>query len=92
LWPLRTRWWLLYIGKSVDLKERIVDYHIEGKYYAKVTMSSLRLSLGCLLSGELGLRLNDSPQSFGKKEKKLNKWLEKHARIAWIKTEKSNEV
>lgn len=82
----RQKWYLLYIGRAEDLKDRISDYHIKGKYYAKGTMSSLRLSLGCLLSEKLGLTLSYPPESFGKKEKRLNKWIEKHMRVAWIET------
>lgn len=87
LWPFRTKWWLLYIGQADKLKDRIMKYHIGGGHYAEGTMSSFRLSLGCLLSNEYSLRLFYPSESFGKKEKKLNKWLEKHARIAWIETE-----
>lgn len=83
-----TKYWLLYVGRADDLRQRIVDYHIDGKHYAEGTMSTLRLSLGCLLSRELGLVLYYPPQSFGKKgDKKLNKWLRKHARVSWIETE-----
>jgi len=82
-----TKYWLLYVGKAKNLKQRIVDYHIEGKHYAEGTLSTLRLSLGCLLSRELGLVLYYPPQSFGKKgDKKSNKWLQKHARVAWMET------
>lgn len=85
-WPFKSEWWLLYIGKAKNLEERIVNYHINGNHYAEGTMSSLRLSLGCLLSDKLGLTLNYPPESYGKKEKVFNKWLEKHARIAWIRS------
>jgi len=85
-WPFRTKWWLLYIGKAKNLCDRIVTYHIRGGHYAGGTMSSFRLSLGCLLSNKLGMILCYPPESFGKKEKNLNKWLEKHARVAWIET------
>ena len=86
-WPFRTKWWLLYIGQAKNLKERIVNYHIKGRHYAEGTMSSFRLSLGCLLSDKYGLILHYPPESFGKKDKKLNKWLEEHARIAWVETQ-----
>lgn len=80
------KWSLLYIGQAKKLRKRIMDYHIDGKHYEEA-MSSFRLSLGCLLSKELGLLLHYPPESFGKKGKKLNKWLEKHARVAWMETE-----
>lgn len=86
-WPFRTKWWLLYVGKADKLEDRIINYHIKGEHYAQGTMSSLRLSLGCLLSDKFGLELYYPPESFGKKDKKLQKWLEKHARVAWIPTE-----
>ncbi len=91
-WPFRTKWWLLYVGKAKSLSERIVTYHIGGGHYAKRTMSSLRLSLGCLLSKKLGILLYYPPESFGKKEKKLNNWLEKHALITWVRTAYIDEV
>lgn len=86
-WPFRTTLWLLYIGQADKLKDRIMKYHIGGGHYAQGTMSSLRLSLGCLLSDRFGLKLYYPPESFGEKDKKLNKWLEEHARIAWIETQ-----
>lgn len=84
--PGRRKWWLLYIGQAKNLKERIVKYHIEGACYAEGTMTSLRFSLGCLLLRKLRLKLSPPPQSFGKNEWKLNSWLGKHARVAWIET------
>lgn len=86
-WPLRTKWHLLYIGKAEYLRDRIVKHHIKGRHYPKGTMSSLRLSLGCLLSSKLGLNLNYPPETFGKKEEKFNAWLKDHARITWIEVE-----
>lgn len=91
-WPFRTKWWLLYIGQADKLKDRIMRYHIGGGHYAEGTMSSFRLSLGCLLSDKYGLILHYPPESFGKKDRKLNKWLEEHARIAWVETENLDEV
>lgn len=86
-WPFRTKWWLLYIGQAENLRERIVKYHIKGEHYAKGTMSSLRLSLGCLLSKRLDLILCYPPESFGDKDEKLDKWLEKHTRVTWVRPE-----
>ena len=83
-WWIFKRWTLLYIGKAKNLKERIIDYHIDGKHYPKGTMSTLRLSLGCLLSDKLGLILYYPRESFGKRDRNLNKWLTKHVRVAWI--------
>jgi hypothetical protein len=83
-WFFKSRWTLLYIGKAKNLKERIVYRHFDGKPYAKGIMSTLRLSLGCLLSDKLGLILYYPPESFGKRDRKLNKWLTKHVKVAWI--------
>jgi len=69
-----------------------MKYHIEGRHYAQGTMSSFRLSLGCLLSDKFGLKIYYPPESFGKKDEKLSKWLEKHARVAWIQTENLDAV
>jgi len=98
-WPSRKKWWLLYIGKAEHLNERIVKYHIKGEHYAKGTMSSLRLSLGCLLSKKLRLRLcwekgtsGKKEESFEKKGKKLDDWFQKHARIAWVETTQRHQV
>jgi hypothetical protein len=84
--PFRTKWWLLYIGQAENLKDRIVNYHIKGGHYAERTMSSLRLSLGCLLSKKLGMILCYPQGTFGEKEKELDKWLKEHARVAWVET------
>lgn len=87
IWPLKTKWYLLYIGQAKSLRDRIVNYHIKGHYYGGIEISSLRLSLGCLLSDKFGLTLSYPPESFGKKEKKFNSWLEDHARVAWVELE-----
>ena len=100
LWPFRKKWWLLYIGQAKNLKDRIVTYHIKGRHYPEGTMSSLRLSLGCLLTKELNIFLWKIPTdkegkyryTFGKKEKKLNNWLRKHARVAWFITKNIDAV
>lgn len=91
-WVWFKRWWLLYIGQAKDLEDRILDYHIKGKHYAEGTMSSFRLSLGCLLSDKYGLNLYYPPESFAKKDKKLNNWLKKHARVTWIETENIDAI
>ncbi len=85
-WLFRRKWHLLYIGNAKNLKDRVFNYHIKGRYYPEGTMSSFRLSLGCLLSERLGLVLSYPPESFGKKTEQFDKWFEKHARAAWIKT------
>jgi len=91
-WPFRKKWWLLYNGQAKNLRDRIVNYHIKGRHYAEGTMSSFRMSLGCLLSDKFGLMLSYPPETFGKKEEKLNSWLEDHARVAWVETEYLDKV
>lgn len=84
-WLFKTKWWLLYIGRAEDLNDRNVNYHIKGEHYAEGTISSLRLSLGCLLSKKLDLILYYPPESFGAYgDSKLNEWLKEHVRISWI--------
>ena len=83
-------WKLLYIGEGRNLRSRVRDYHIKESHYAKGTMSSFRLHLGCLLWPELGLMLKSNPQTFGKD--KFNKWMEKNTRVAWWQTPYHKEV
>ena len=94
LWPFRTKWWLLYIGKASNLSQRLLLEHYEGDLVRGKAMSSLRQTLGCLLCKELGLYLwkyKDFPKreyTFGNEgEEKLSKWMTKHARVAYVLTE-----
>jgi hypothetical protein len=91
-WPFRKKWWLLYIGKALDLRFRVYDMHFNNKFWMNKSLSSLRLTLGCLLCKELNLYLkkNSDPQkdyTFGRKgDRKLSHWMAKHARVAWVET------
>ena len=50
--------------------------------------STLRLTLGCLLSEELGIRLGPTGKTrrltFGAGEQGLSAWLQRCARVAWV--------
>lgn len=87
-------WWLwkktfLYAGKANDLQRRILEFHFRGD----ADVSSLRLSLGCLLGKNLGICLLKRPRrkenkyayTFGDEgETKLTRWMKKHAKVAWV--------
>lgn len=94
-WFFTRRYHLLYIGNARNLRSRIYNYHIQGKYY-EGDISSLRLSLGCLFSAKwkMYLELNsDYKQSFGRAgDEKLTLWLIDHAVLKWIETEDYDEV
>lgn len=90
-WVFKKRWKLLYIGKGINLKRRIFDYHFCGD----ADVSSLRMSLGCLLARELKICLWKRPRpnegeygyTFGDEgEEKLSKWMAKNAWVAWIES------
>ncbi len=78
---------LLYIGispsshKSSNTLRNRLRGHMNGNSYG----STLRLSLGCLLSDELGITLKKIGKSihFGDDEQILSKWLDKNAFVAY---------
>jgi len=91
-------WTLLYVGTSPKeppkngrpssrqtLYSRIRK-HIRGN----ASVSTLRLSLGCLLSEELDIQLrrvgSGKRMTFAKGEEKLSEWLEHNARVIWMIT------
>ena len=89
----KKRWKRVYIGKGINLKRRILGYHFCGD----ADVSSLRMSLGCLLVKELKICLWKRPRpkegeygyTFGDEgEEKLSKWMAKNAWVAW--SESSN--
>jgi GIY-YIG catalytic domain len=59
-------------------------YHFQGNAEG----STLRLSLGCLLSQDLGIELrrvgSGRRMTFGAGERALTAWLERNARVAWL--------
>jgi hypothetical protein len=74
---------LLYIGIADDqsLPERICDKHL-----VSANVSTLRLSLGCLLREKLGLELrctSGDNYNWGAGEAKLTEWMADHAFVAW---------
>ncbi len=92
----RDGWTLLYVGISPSrpprngkppsgqtIRRRIVN-HCRGR----AATSTLRLSLGCLLTNELGLQLRRAGTArrrhFGPGELVLNAWISEHARVSWI--------
>jgi hypothetical protein len=87
---------LLYIGISPskpqenkvtsnrNLRKRIKDH-----YFGNAEGSTLRLTLGCLLSDELGVELrrigNGHRMTFTKAgEEKLSDWMNRNAFVAWV--------
>ena len=89
---------LLYVGISPKplsavgipsrqtLRSRL-RYHFRGNAEG----STLRLSLGCLLSQSLGIELrrvgSGRRMTFGAGERVLSDWLERNARVAWLACE-----
>ena len=86
---------LLYVGISPKppstvgtasrqtLRSRL-RYHFQGNAEG----STLRLSLGCLLSQSLGIELrrvgSGRRMTFGAGERVLSDWMERNARVAWL--------
>jgi hypothetical protein len=58
--------------------------HYAGNAYG----STLRLSLGCLLSDQLGIRLQEregsKSKTFGQGEELLSEWMAQNAFVAWM--------
>ena len=88
---------LLYVGvspsgpksKSGQLQKRILK-HMRGTARG----STLRYSLGCLLSESLGISLQKGPTgySLGDGEDDLDDWLDDNASICWVVRDKPWEV
>jgi hypothetical protein len=61
-----------------------IRYHMRGNAYG----STLRLTLGCLLSETLGIELrrvgSGDRLTFADGEEKLSDWIRQHARVAWM--------
>ncbi|MGH9521367.1 MAG: GIY-YIG nuclease family protein [Terriglobales bacterium] len=80
---------LLYVGiapsaaeSHATMQQRIIGSHLKGN----ASQSTLRRSLGCLLSDQLGISLQRvrGRLHFREGEEKLSEWLRDHARIAWV--------
>jgi hypothetical protein len=77
--------WLLYVGKATRLRRRLGNDLVRN-----AAVSTLRLSLGCLLSDKLGLQLQRLPtgkRNFAAGEKQITDWIAKHTLVAWVATE-----
>jgi hypothetical protein len=90
-WIFKKKWNLLYIGRGSNLKRRILDYHFHGD----ADVSSLRMSLGCILVMELKICLWKRPHpsegeygyTFGDEgEEKLSRWMAENAWVRWGET------
>jgi hypothetical protein len=70
------------VPSKQSLQHRI-RYHFAGNSEG----STLRLSLGCLLAGQLGIELrrvgSGKRYTFSTGEAKLSEWMEGHARVVW---------
>jgi hypothetical protein len=85
-------WTLLYVGSSENLYRRIATIHLVGK---EKVLSTLRESLGAMLRTELRLQAHPRHDTywFGEKgEQRLDRWLKKHAQVAWITARASEAV
>ncbi|HVA83952.1 MAG TPA: hypothetical protein VNF28_03560 [Candidatus Binataceae bacterium] len=80
---------LLYVGissrgRNGTLVKRVRGLHFRGN----AAGSTLRLSLGCLLEGELGTILrrvgSGNRKTFGSKETVLTRWMADHALVSWV--------
>lgn len=94
-------WTLLYVGMSPrtfaaglsrqNLRTRL-RYHFRGNAEG----STLRLTVGCLLSATLGLQLrrvgSGKRLTFGEGEKRLTAWLSDHARVCWVVSEEPEKL
>jgi len=83
--------WLLYVGISPSSpgSNRKLRDRISAHYSGNSNGSTLRLSLGCLLSDSLGIMLQVVGKSkrrltFGEGEKKLSRWMKRNAFVVWI--------
>jgi hypothetical protein len=88
---------LLYVGispKKSATGKKPSDGHIQSRICYDMGKSgrenaegsTLRMSLGCILSQSLGIRLRRLGKrfTFGRGEVALSNWLERNARVLWI--------
>ena len=80
---------LLYLGVSParENSKQNLRTRIRSHYSGNASGSTLRLTLGCLLSHDLGIELRRAGKSgrlnFVDGEKKLSEWISKNAFVAW---------
>ena len=90
-------WTLLYIGISPSkpptngrpTSSQTLAHRIRYHYRGNAEGSTLRLTLGCLLSTELGIALrrvgSGTRMTFGSAgEATLSAWMAEHARVTWV--------
>ncbi len=82
---------LLYIGTApkTSVSKDTLHKRLRNHYSSNAYGSTLRLSLGCLLSNELGIqlrRVGESRMTFAQGEKRLSEWLAANAFVVWITT------
>jgi hypothetical protein len=81
---------LLYVGIAPSRagSRSTLRKRLRGHLRGNASGSTLRLSVGCLLSEQLGLELRRTGRSerltFGQGEEKLTTWLLENARLAWV--------
>ncbi len=88
---------LLYVGiapKAPIVDGRIVSRatlrsRIHNHYRGNAEGSTLRLTLGCLLSASLGIELRrvGKTMTFGDGEARLSTWMAENAYVAWVEAE-----
>jgi hypothetical protein len=89
-------WTLLYVGISPSKppengrqpSSQTLAHRIRYHYRGNAEGSTLRLTLGCLLSSELGIELrrvgSGTRMTFGQGEATLSTWMADHARVTWL--------
>jgi hypothetical protein len=89
-------WTLLYVGISPSKppengrrpSSQTLAHRIRYHYRGNAEGSTLRLTLGCLLSTDLGIKLrrvgSGTRMTFGPGEATLSAWMADHARVTWL--------
>lgn len=86
---------LLYVGISPKKPQRMgkpskqnLRTRIKNHYQGNAEGSTLRLTLGCLLSEKLGIELsrvgNGKRMTFHEGEEKLSNWMSENAYVSWV--------
>lgn len=87
--------WLLYVGISPKkpssdgrMSRQTMRTRLRYHYRGNAAGSTLRLTLGCLLSDDLGIRLQRvgtrDRLTFGAGESVLSQWMAENAKVAWV--------
>jgi GIY-YIG catalytic domain len=79
---------LVYVGiaPSRPMSRTTLRTRVKQHFQGNASASTLRLSLGCLLSDRLGIELRTAGRRlhFADGEAVLNDWLEINARVCWV--------